>query len=121
MLKEGLYEVFGNTVSVEDGLAYDLDSRTTMPIELVEEMGTYINEDDEEDDIESEHLDNAQINKRKFKMDLQSFVVSAINLQESWRQLEVKDAVKPSREYPFTKPLDQAITDMIKWNNSIKW
>jgi hypothetical protein len=39
---DGTYIVFGNTVEVVDGVAFDLDANEEMPIELVEEIGEYI-------------------------------------------------------------------------------
>lgn len=44
-MKNGLYEVFGNTVEVCDGCAWDLDSGEEIPMVLVEEMGVWIREE----------------------------------------------------------------------------
>lgn len=44
-VRNGLYEVFGNTVEVCDGVASDLDSGDEIPMVLVEEMGVWIREE----------------------------------------------------------------------------
>lgn len=42
MLEEGYYEVFGNTVEVEDEAAFDLDANEEMPLSVVYSVGTFL-------------------------------------------------------------------------------
>lgn len=49
MLKSGLYEVFGNAVEYFKGdeYGYDLDSRSDIPVELIETIGVYLKDIDD--------------------------------------------------------------------------
>lgn len=44
MLKDGIYEVMGNTVEVEGGAAIDLDANEELPIDFVIAMGTFVSD-----------------------------------------------------------------------------